>query len=65
MEELQKIDSEKIQTYFNSSEIKMVVFDLHGTITNRTSVHPYHIEYRNAYIKSKLGITVDDSFSWY
>lgn len=51
-----------IQTYFNSSQIKMIVFDLHGTITNRTSIHPYHIKYRNEYIKSKLGYTVDDSF---
>ncbi|MBL6729790.1 MAG: HAD family hydrolase [Bacteroidia bacterium] len=52
-----------IQTYFNSTEIEMIVFDLHGTITNRTSIHPYHIQYRNDYIKSKLGFTVDESFN--
>lgn len=52
-----------ITTFFNSLEIKLIVFDLHGTITNRTSVHPYHIAYRNQYIKSKLGLTVPDGFN--
>lgn len=53
-------ENKKVSTFFNSSEIKMIVFDLHGTLTNRTSVHPYHIEYRNQYLERLLGHTLPE-----
>lgn len=47
-----------IHFFLHSSDIKIIVFDLHGTITNRTSIHPYHIDYRNLYIEKKMGYAV-------
>lgn len=60
-----QLDKEKkdVTVFFNSSIIKLIVFDLHGTLTNRTSVHPYHIDYRNKYIEHKLGRTLPKHFS--
>ncbi len=46
---------EGIRTFLRSTEVQLIIFDLHGTITNRTSIHPYHIKYRNKYIENKLG----------
>ncbi len=46
-----------IQPFIQSSDIKLIVFDLHGSITNRTSIHPYHISYRNKYIEKETGAT--------
>lgn len=45
----------KVTTFFSSYDIRLIVFDLHGTLTVRTSIHPYHIAYRNRYIEEKLG----------
>lgn len=42
-----------VTSFLNSSNIKLIVFDLHGTLTNRASIHPYHVEYRNKYIERK------------
>jgi len=47
---------------FNSRDIKLIVFDLHGTLTNRTSTHPYHIKYRNSYIEWMSGLKVPVDF---
>lgn len=51
----------QIQSFFNSTDIKLIVFDLHGSLTNRTSIHSYHIEYRNRYSKDKLGFILPDN----
>lgn len=48
----------KVQSFIKSFDIKLIVFDLHGSITNRTSIHPYHINYRDNYIEKEIGITV-------
>lgn len=53
---------EKVRSFLSSSNIKLIVFDLHGTLTNRTSIHPYHIEYRNKYIEKLLGYPIDENF---
>lgn len=55
--------NKKVTTYLKSSNIRLVVFDLHGTLTNRTSVHPYHIEYRDKYIEKKLERPFPKDFS--
>ena len=52
---------EGIRTFLKSTEVQLIIFDLHGTITNRTSIHPYHIEYRNKYIENKLGSPVSEN----
>ena len=59
----QTIEEKKVSTFFNSSDIRLIVFDLHGTLTNRTSIHPYHIEYRNQYLERLLGHSVPEQFS--
>jgi FMN phosphatase YigB (HAD superfamily) len=56
-------EEKKVSTFFNSSDIRLIVFDLHGTLTNRTSIHPYHIEYRNQYLERLLGHSVPEQFS--
>jgi len=61
--ELDREEKKKITTFFKSSDIKLVVFDLHGTLTNRTSLHPYHIEYRNQYIEKQIGLSFPKHFS--
>ena len=43
-------------SYINDRTKKVVVFDLNGTLTNRVSDHPKHLEYRNAYIRKHSGI---------
>lgn len=53
----------KLSTFFKSSDVRLIVFDLHGTITNRTSIHPYHINYRNRYIENSLGRPFPEDFS--
>lgn len=55
-------EGEAMECYFNSKVIKLIVFDLHGTLTNRTSTHPYHIQYRNDYIEWMSGVKVPDNF---
>lgn len=42
------------------SDIKVVVFDLNGTIAERISDHPKHIAYRNHYILSNSNIDRTD-----
>lgn len=42
-----------------NNTFKVIVFDLNGTITGRVSEHPAHLDFRNNYIKSKLGKTLD------
>ena len=56
-------EEKKVSTFFNSSDIRLIVFDLHGTLTNRTSIHPYHIVYRNQYLERLLGHSVPEQFS--
>jgi FMN phosphatase YigB (HAD superfamily) len=56
-------EDKMVSTFFSSSDIRLIVFDLHGTLTNRTSIHPYHIYYRNRYIEEKLGAHFPEHFS--
>jgi FMN phosphatase YigB (HAD superfamily) len=56
-------EEKKVSTFFSSSDIRLIVFDLHGTLTNRTSIHPYHIEYRNKYLERLLGHPFPENFS--
>ncbi|MFT7612916.1 MAG: FMN phosphatase YigB (HAD superfamily) [Parvicellaceae bacterium] len=56
-------EEKKVLTFFNSSDIRLIVFDLHGTLTTRTSIHPYHIEYRNQYLEKILGYSLPEHFS--
>jgi len=58
-----KREDNMVSTFFYSSDIRLIVFDLHGTLTNRTSIHPYHIYYRNRYIEEKLGTRFPEHFS--
>ncbi|MDO7577028.1 MAG: hypothetical protein MUQ86_09010, partial [Flavobacteriaceae bacterium] len=58
-----KREEKKLTPFFNSYDIRLIVFDLHGTLTNRTSIHPYHIEYRNQYLERLLGHSVPAEFS--
>lgn len=44
-----------MKQFINNSSFKTIVFDLNGTLASRVSDHPSHLEYRNAYIKSKTG----------
>lgn len=68
---MQNSDNEGVANYINSSKIKLIVFDLHGTLTGRTSIHPYHIDYRNRYIKKisnqpfpdQLKVGTDEAFA--
>lgn len=64
MDEITEKYKSSINTFFNSLDIKLIIFDLHGTLTNRTSVHPYHIEYRNNYIEKKLNIKLPSQFDF-
>jgi FMN phosphatase YigB (HAD superfamily) len=48
------LNTSNITSFLNSSNIKLIVFDLHGTLTNRASIHPYHVEYRNKYVEQKI-----------
>lgn len=39
-----------------NNTFKVIVFDLNGTITGRVSEHPAHLDFRNNYIREKLGV---------
>lgn len=64
MKKIIEANKSDIKTFFNSLDIKLVIFDLHGTLTNRTSIHPYHIEYRNNYIEKKIKIKLPQGFNF-
>jgi FMN phosphatase YigB (HAD superfamily) len=60
-----------VTSFITSKSIKLIVFDLHGTLTNRASIHPYHVEYRNKYVErknkqngpNKFDLTLENVFS--